>query len=199
MSTGSTAILPTATLNEDAWEDLLSYIEERRVIPIVGPELLQVATDRGPRQLYDWVAEKLAARLSVDRSDLPERYTLNRFSELEGHAEYALGAFTAAAQAERSALQAYKGSAIYVVVDPRRIMAGIDTWLSMALAHAGERDEAAGTIGLVVALYRALEKKNHGDQWLPLELAGALYAQSLTDDAHHAALLREAAQRAPTR
>ncbi|MGB6450957.1 MAG: toll/interleukin-1 receptor domain-containing protein [Steroidobacteraceae bacterium] len=77
MSTRSTAILPTATLDEDAWEDLLSYIEERRVIPIVGPELLQVATDRGPRQLYDWVAEKLAARLNVDRSDLPERYTLN--------------------------------------------------------------------------------------------------------------------------
>ncbi len=31
MSTGSTAILPAATLDEDAWEDLLSYIEERQV------------------------------------------------------------------------------------------------------------------------------------------------------------------------
>ncbi len=77
MKTDSTAILPSATLDEDAWEDLLSYIEERRVIPIVGPELLQVATDRGPRQLYDWVAEKLVARLNVARADLPERYTLN--------------------------------------------------------------------------------------------------------------------------
>ncbi len=77
MSTGSTAILPAATLDEDAWEDLLSYIEERQVIPIVGPELLQVATDHGPRQLYDWAAEKLAGRLSVSRSELPVRYTLN--------------------------------------------------------------------------------------------------------------------------
>ncbi len=77
MTTGSTSIQPAATLDEDAWEDLLSFIEERRVIPIVGPELLQISTDRGPRQLYDWVAEKLVARLNVDRSDLPKHYTLN--------------------------------------------------------------------------------------------------------------------------
>jgi hypothetical protein len=71
------AILPTATLDDDAWDDLLSFIEERRVIPIVGPELLMVAGERGPRLLYDWAAEKLAARLNVATSDLPERYTLN--------------------------------------------------------------------------------------------------------------------------
>jgi len=49
--------LPTTTLDEDAWDDLLSFIEERRVIPIVGPELLMVTTERGPRVLYDWAAE----------------------------------------------------------------------------------------------------------------------------------------------
>jgi hypothetical protein len=65
------------TLDDDAWDDLLSFIEERRVIPIVGPELLQVATDRGPRLLYDWLAEKLAIRLSVDVASLPQPYTLN--------------------------------------------------------------------------------------------------------------------------
>jgi hypothetical protein len=70
-------MLPATTLDEDAWEDLLSFIEERRVIPIVGPELLQVQTERGPRLLLDWAAEKLAARLSVDTSALPQRYTLN--------------------------------------------------------------------------------------------------------------------------
>ncbi len=77
MTTGSGAILPAATLDEDAWEDLLSYIEERQVIPIVGPELLQVTTERGPRLLHDWAAEKLAGRLNISGSDLPERYTLN--------------------------------------------------------------------------------------------------------------------------
>ena len=54
------------TLDDEAWEDLLNFIDERRVIPIIGPELLQVETETGPRLLYDWVAEKLAARLNVD-------------------------------------------------------------------------------------------------------------------------------------
>ena len=66
-----------ATLDDDAWEDLLNFIEERHVIPIIGPELLQVETETGPRLLYDWVAEKLAGRLNVDTAELPQPYTLN--------------------------------------------------------------------------------------------------------------------------
>jgi hypothetical protein len=77
MNTAATAQLPISVLDDDAWDDLLSYIEERRVIPIVGPELLQVTTERGPRLLYDWLAEKLAGRLNVDVSQLPQPYTLN--------------------------------------------------------------------------------------------------------------------------
>jgi hypothetical protein len=64
-------------LDDDAWDDLLNYIEERRVIPIVGPELLRVETDSGPRLLYEWLAEKLAARLSIDTDGLPQPLTLN--------------------------------------------------------------------------------------------------------------------------
>ena len=71
------ALLQHSSLDEDAWEDLLSFIEERRVIPIVGPELLLVQTEQGPRLLYDWLAEKLAKRLNVDVSQLPKPYTLN--------------------------------------------------------------------------------------------------------------------------
>jgi hypothetical protein len=77
MSNGAAAMAPMSTLDDDAWDDLLSFIEERRVIPIVGPELLLVSTDRGPRLLLDWVAEKLAGRLNVDISQLPQPYTLN--------------------------------------------------------------------------------------------------------------------------
>ena len=66
-----------ATLDDDAWEDLLDFIEERRVIPIIGPELLQVDTDAGPRLLYEWVADKLAAKLGVDTSQLARPFTLN--------------------------------------------------------------------------------------------------------------------------
>jgi hypothetical protein len=77
MSPGALAPLQMSALDDDAWDDLLSFIEERRVIPIVGPELLQVATERGPRLLYDWLAEKLAGRLNVDVAQLPQPYTLN--------------------------------------------------------------------------------------------------------------------------
>src|ERR1700688_2647318 len=64
--------LPPNTLDDDAWDDLLSFIEERRVIPIVGPELLQVATPSGPKLLYDWLAERLPAKLSVDVTEPPQ-------------------------------------------------------------------------------------------------------------------------------
>jgi hypothetical protein len=63
--------------DDDAWDDLLNYIEEKRVIPIIGPDLLRVQTDRGLRPLYEWLAEKLAAKLSVDPSVLPQPLTLH--------------------------------------------------------------------------------------------------------------------------
>jgi hypothetical protein len=65
------------SFDEDAWDDLLNYIEERRVIPIVGPDLLRVQTDRGLMPLYEWLAGKLASRLQVDASLLPQPLTLN--------------------------------------------------------------------------------------------------------------------------
>ena len=71
------AELPLQGFDEDAWDDLLNYIEERRVIPIIGPDLLRVQTDTGPRALYEWLAEKLAGRLSVDTAGLPQPLTLN--------------------------------------------------------------------------------------------------------------------------
>lgn len=67
----------TPPFDDDAWEDLLNYVEERRVIPIVGPELLRVETDAGPRLLYEWLAERLAGRLGIEPQSLPHPYTLN--------------------------------------------------------------------------------------------------------------------------
>src|SRR5215470_12754042 len=77
MSSVAPIVHPMTSLDEDAWEDLLNFIEERRVIPIVGPELLLVDTDAGPRLLYDWIAEKLAGKLGVDTAQLPKPFTLN--------------------------------------------------------------------------------------------------------------------------
>src|SRR3977135_462426 len=71
------AFLTAESVHDDVWEDLLNYIEERRVIPIIGPELLKVETESGPRLLYDWLAEKPAGKLNVDVTKLPQPYTLN--------------------------------------------------------------------------------------------------------------------------
>jgi hypothetical protein len=75
MATVATDVLQD--FDEDAWDDLLNYIEEHRVIPIIGPDLLRVQTENGLRPLYVWLAEKLAARLSVDASALPQPLSLN--------------------------------------------------------------------------------------------------------------------------
>jgi hypothetical protein len=71
------ATFPSASFDDDVWEDLLNYIEEKRVVPIVGPELLKVETETGPRLLNGWLAEKLAARLNLDGASLPQPLTLN--------------------------------------------------------------------------------------------------------------------------
>lgn len=77
MTTPAAVPDPAQSFDEDAWDDLLNYIEEHRVIPIIGPDLLRVQTDAGLRPLYVWLAEKLAARLSVDPVGLPQPLALN--------------------------------------------------------------------------------------------------------------------------
>ena len=77
MTTSSARAGTLQAFDEDAWDDLLNYIEERRVIPIIGPDLLRVQTDTGLRPLYEWLAEKLAAKLSVDLTELPKPANLN--------------------------------------------------------------------------------------------------------------------------
>jgi hypothetical protein len=74
LASAATAAVP---FDDDAWEDLLNFIEEKRVIPVVGPELLTVATETGPQNLYDWLAGKLATRLGVSAGSLPPSPTLN--------------------------------------------------------------------------------------------------------------------------
>ena len=69
---------PLATLDDDAWDDLLNFIEERRVIPIIGPELLKVETDirPAPALRLDRREARRQARTST-LPELPQPYTLN--------------------------------------------------------------------------------------------------------------------------
>ena len=156
-----------------------------------------LAYERGDFSTVAHIAGDAMAALQAHRAQGPLEISLRddalyRFSDLLGHAEYALGAFAAATQAERTALEAYPGAATYGEVDQRRAAAVMTVWLAMALARQGQQAEAARTIGPVVTMYRDLVKKNHGDQWLPLEFAEALYAQALADPEHRAPLLNEA-------
>lgn len=68
------AAASVASFDDDAWEDLLNFVEEKRVIPIVGSELVTVQADghstgsgqAGAENLYVWLARTLAARLGIE-------------------------------------------------------------------------------------------------------------------------------------
>ena len=58
------------------WEKLLDYIEERRVIPVIGPELLVAGADDA-NGLYHVIAERLAEKFGIPTDGLPAGYSLN--------------------------------------------------------------------------------------------------------------------------
>ena len=65
LSSAASSTAPVAVFDDDAWEDLLNFVAEKRVIPIVGPELVVVETEAGAENLYRWLARTLAARLGL--------------------------------------------------------------------------------------------------------------------------------------
>jgi tetratricopeptide (TPR) repeat protein len=113
---------------------------------------------------------------------------------LKGRIEYLLGDYPAAELAERAALKARSQSPTEAVSDHRDVVE-LTTWLAMAVAAQGRTAEAQPLIAPAVKYHRDLAAKNRGDQWQYVELASALYAQSLTDKTHGAALLHDAAAR----
>jgi tetratricopeptide (TPR) repeat protein len=113
-------------------------------------------------------------------------------SYILGHIAYLEGDFAAAERAERAAIKARNYSAGGAVGDLRDL-GECSSWLAMSLARQGRRAEALQVIAPIVKLQRDLAAKNHGDRWLPVELASALYAQALAEEHGQAALLREAA------
>ncbi|HYN20591.1 MAG TPA: toll/interleukin-1 receptor domain-containing protein [Thermoanaerobaculia bacterium] len=73
------------------WDQLLQFIEEGRVVPIVGPDLLVADVGGQPVQLYSYLAERLAEYLEVPKDDLPAVGALNevacRFLSQNGQIE----------------------------------------------------------------------------------------------------------------
>ena len=61
---------------EDFWEDLISLIEDRKVIPVIGERAVTIAPHDAP--LYPLLAQRLADRLPVPPEKLDGEVTLNR-------------------------------------------------------------------------------------------------------------------------
>ena len=59
------------------WEELLTAMEEGKVVPIVGKDLLMVDTAAGPRAYSEMVAEALAKELKVDFAQFPQAPDVN--------------------------------------------------------------------------------------------------------------------------
>src|SRR5947209_13696358 len=59
------------------WDQLIELIDEKRVIPVIGQDLLTISPSTGPTLLYPYIAERLARYLGVSPADLPKGGELN--------------------------------------------------------------------------------------------------------------------------
>jgi hypothetical protein len=70
--------LPVLDRSAEAFlDDLLEYVEDGKVVPIVGEELLRVRSDGQELPLYRYIAGKLAERLAIPAEALPPEPGLN--------------------------------------------------------------------------------------------------------------------------
>lgn len=111
--------------------------------------------------------------------------------EIVGEAQYQLGDFASAEKAWRVAL-ADRQRRSSGNQDDSRDLADLRTDVAMALAREGQQAEADTLIRPITELFKGLAARNHGDQWLALELANALYVQALAEPPRRATLLKKA-------
>lgn len=63
--------------SERFWDDLLLFLDEGKVIPVVGPELVTVLDGDQQVPLYGWLARRLAESVELPLADLPATFDLN--------------------------------------------------------------------------------------------------------------------------
>jgi TIR domain len=69
---------PAAELWKDMiWDRLLESLDDRTVIPIVGPDLVQVEIDGSPTTLHQYLALQLAQNYKLQEDNLPAERALN--------------------------------------------------------------------------------------------------------------------------
>lgn len=64
-------------MNETDWQDLLYAIEEGKVVPIVGRDLIIVNTKDGPQPFHRVVATRLAQEMGIPDNLLPPDFDIN--------------------------------------------------------------------------------------------------------------------------
>ncbi len=146
------------------------------------------------------VAERATMQLQGEKAQgsaqtLAQAYLLYDLSNIYGRAEYQLGHFGSSERAERIAL-ARNASVLPFdasVLANKRDGAEISTWLAMALARQGKVSQAAQIIDPIVTFEQGLQARNHGDVWVPYELARALCAQALAEPKQRDVALKRAA------
>ena len=186
-------------------ERIVGNARSRRVALLTAQLIPQLEQADAAYERDDFTGSSRYARAAVvrlthamprgDTARAETAYLLEYFSDIYGRSEYRLGRFAAAESAERVALEQtniwsnYAGTGMAITRD----RAGLSTSLAMALARQGKRREAAQVIRPFVSYEQGLLARDHGDVWVPYELAGALYAQSLSEPTRREALLRRAA------
>ncbi len=63
---------------ESLWAQLLGYIEEGLVVPVIGSGLLNVSTPQGSTSYYSYLAAQVAERVGVSSAGLPAGSELNQ-------------------------------------------------------------------------------------------------------------------------
>jgi hypothetical protein len=65
---------------DSLWDQLLGYLEQGSVIPVIGSGLLEVETPQGARPYDAYLAERLAERIGVSAADLAPGSELNEIA-----------------------------------------------------------------------------------------------------------------------
>ncbi len=161
----------------------------------LGEALLADARDdiAAQRRLCADAASQLEGiKGAASEAELQRNFVLSFLYDFEGRAEYQLGEFAAAERSELKALEARRTQGGEATDDQRRV-AELVTWVALPQARQGRAADAARTLAPVIKLQAELAARNHGDRWLPLELARTRYVEALIDPAKRAVSLSEAA------
>jgi hypothetical protein len=144
------------------------------------------------RGAWDAVGEIQAGKASAGFEQTQADNAIALSAHIAGQADFRLGQYADAEKAERIAVDARHRVTDQAVSDRRDI--GIkSTWLAMAIARQGRTAEAAKIIAPIIRFDHEIVARNHGDQFFPVEFAGALYAEALTDKGQAPMLLHQAA------